>query len=168
MTYRCQNNLNLSLLFLWSARASPMRGAALACGDQGLEIPCRRSAASDADRIPQGIPPYPQSLPHPSLVLPNTTEKRMRSSFLLKGKPPSMEGMVAHEDRHNDPGTALFRSIPSFCLVLLLSRHPAPAPLLPAWQRMRVTQPKSDFRCLQVLKFSVHRSNLCPTHKYQL
>lgn len=44
MTYRCQNNLNLSLLFLWSARASPMRRAALACGDQGLEIQCMRAA----------------------------------------------------------------------------------------------------------------------------
>lgn len=171
MTYRCQNNLNLSLLFLWSAQASPMRGAALGCGDQGLEIHCRRRAASDADRIPTvslGIPPYPHPLPHPSIVSPNTTGKRMWSSFLLEENPPSTEGMVSHEDRHNDPGTALFRSIPNLYLVLLLSRHPGPAPVLPAWQRMRVTQPKPDFRCLQALRFSAHRPSLPPTQKYQL
>lgn len=57
MTYRCPNNLNLSLLFLWSAW--PMRRAPLACGDQGLEIHSTRT-------VPGLTVMLTASPPHPS------------------------------------------------------------------------------------------------------
>lgn len=57
MTYRCPNNLNLSLLFLRSAW--PMRRAPLACGDQGLEIHSTRT-------VPGLTVMLTASPPHPS------------------------------------------------------------------------------------------------------
>lgn len=87
MTYRCQNNLNLSLLFLWSAQASPMRRAPLACGDQGLESHCTRSVTGPTAML-TGSPPAPHTLStmlgHQHQALGNGCRKRLLLIFYTR------------------------------------------------------------------------------------